>query len=174
MAAAVQPRDHFSRLPTEMKLEIFHQIPDASSVHNLSLASKGFRGILKKHCSAIARTLINRLVPPECKKLVVMAIKSRSDDICEDSNMQDFFDQFMNRNELRDDQYDFEVANDIPSLHHAIVTLQNQGLNSERLNRHGHDDMKIDPAIDPMRLVQTYHILPDLLQPLPRPDRANR
>ncbi|KAK8131336.1 hypothetical protein PG984_007774 [Apiospora sp. TS-2023a] len=138
MASAVQPQDHFSGLATELKLEIFCQLPDALSVRNLALASKAFHSILHTHYATIVRALVNHLVSPECAKLAVMAIESRSVDPLDDDSMQGFFDQFMNRDELRDDQYGLEVASKIPSLHHAIVALQNQ---------------------NPIRLIQTYYVV---------------
>ncbi|KAK6854962.1 hypothetical protein PG995_008494 [Apiospora arundinis] len=154
MALSAQSRDRLSRLPTELKLEIFLNLSDAPSVFNLSLASKGFRNILEDFYPTIVRTLVSRLVPPECTKLAVMAIASQSVDPNDNDDLQNFFDEHMNHSELADDQLELKVANGIPSLHHTIVTLQSQGMHST-LFRLAH----ISPNVDPMRLIQFYYAI---------------
>lgn len=159
MAAALQSRDRLSGLPNEIKLEIFLQLPDAASVYHFSMASKDFRSILDEYYATIVRTLVNHLVSPECAKLAVMANASRRVDTKDDSDIQHFFDCFMNRDDLDDDLLQLQTASEIPSLHHAIIALQNQGLHSWVFRPNPSGDTLIDPATDPMRLIQSYYIL---------------
>ncbi|KAK7932050.1 hypothetical protein PG985_002762 [Apiospora marii] len=157
MASALQPRHRLSSLPNEIKLEIFLQLPDAASVHNFSMISKDFRLILDQHHATIVRTLVNHLVSSECAKLAVMANESRWVDTTDDSDIQHFFDRFMNQDELGD--LDLETANDIPLLHHAIIALQNQSFHSWVFRPNQSGDTRVDPATDPTRLIQSYYIL---------------
>ncbi|KAK7943965.1 uncharacterized protein PG986_013078 [Apiospora aurea] len=127
MASTSMPRDHLSSRPPELKLEIFRHLPTASSVHNLSVASKVFRRFLDEHHDSIVRSLANKIVKPECVKLAVMAIESRAVNPDDGKSVQQFIDTYMNHDKLTKQQLCLRVVDRMPALHHAILSAIDLG-----------------------------------------------
>ncbi|KAK8044008.1 hypothetical protein PG993_004032 [Apiospora rasikravindrae] len=186
MATTNQPRDHLTPLPPEIKLEIFSHLPSATAAHNLSMASRDFRGVLTCHYDAIVRSLVDRAISPQCVKLAFMVIESRSVDSTNGESIKKFFDSYMNQDGLEDGQLSLRVVHEMIAVHRAIVSLKQDASAS----------MPSSPICAPndhMRVVQTYHVLeifsnlydaskgsptasePDFgkFNPLPGPTRVN-
>ncbi|KAK8085869.1 hypothetical protein PG997_007140 [Apiospora hydei] len=146
-----QPRDHLSRLPPEIKLEIFACLP-AASAHNLSVTTKDFRAFLACHYAVITRSLIDQVIPPECVKLAFMVIKSRFVDPTDGESTKQFIASHMNQNALEEGQLSLRVVNDMMAVHRAIVSLKQDASGSMPRS-------PIGSPQDYMRVLQTYYVL---------------